>query len=124
MRKAKARTPKHQNRARATTPRAAPAQAMQAGGLEYPRSSSRVEKLSAARPARQCVNERQRGRGLFETRGAGGWLATVLHSHLQRLRLLREDQALRPREMSTPLAPIKRLAEREEVHSARAERQK
>ena len=49
-------------------------------------------------------------------------LATVLHSHLKRPRLLREDQTLRPREMSTPLAPIKRLAERKEVHPAHGAR--
>ena len=51
---------------------------------------------------------------MLGTRGAVGWLTTVLHSHLKRPRLLREDQALRPRKYRPPSPPIKRLAEREE----------
>ena len=57
---------------RTATLRAAPASTKHSGRLQHRRRNSRVEKLSAARPARQCVNERQWGRGLFETRGAGG----------------------------------------------------
>ena len=89
----------------AATPRAAPAAAMHAEGLEHRRRNSRVEKPSAARPAGWCVNGRQQDRGLFRTRGAAGWLAGVLHSQLQRLRSLREGQALRPRKHRPPSHP-------------------
>ena len=78
---------------------------MHTEGLEHRRRNSRVEKLSAARPAGWCVNGRQQDRGLFRTRGAAGWLAGVLHSQLQRLRSLREGQALRPRKHRPPSHP-------------------
>ena len=90
---------------RTATLRAAPASAKHSGRLQHRRRNSRVEKLSAARPAGWCVNGRQQDGGLFRTRGAAGWLATVMYSQLKRLRLLREDQTLRPRKCRPPWYP-------------------
>ena len=89
----------------AATLRAASAPAKLGQQLEHRRHSIRVEKSSAARPARWCVNGRQQGGGMLGTRGAVGWLAAVLHSHLKRPRLLREDPALRPRKYRPPSHP-------------------